>query len=442
MGRPSVGPRPSKAARLLRLVLLVNGVGLGVAVAIWVYGQEIALVNAVRLQLAARLPRAIVLPLLGMLGGGLAGLLVGVVEPGAKGSGIVQVMQWLRGLPVAMGWRVALVKLLASGITIGAGIPVGPEGPSIQIGASLAKESADALGSPGGERRLAVAVGAGAGLAAVFHAPLGGMAYTLEELLRRADVRLNAIACAATFATTAWTRLLLAPPGGGPAWWRNLVPIVPYPSHLSDFRLVDMPLLLVLGVLAALLAVPYQRAILALRRRFGGWRWPAWQLLPLVGLTVGLAMALLPPSFDDPERLDFAALMGLTTPPMALLALVVQAAGTALAVAAEAPGGFLAPALVVGASLGTLLQQLWLLLFHHAPATLLFAGGGAFLGALTRTPLTAILLTFELSKDVALLLPIGFAVLAAIAVADLLERDTIFEVIRRESAAPPPPPSR
>jgi CIC family chloride channel protein len=111
----------------------------------------------------------------------------------------------------------------------------------------------------------------------------------------------------------------------------------------------------------------------------------------------------------------------------ALLVLVVQAIGTAIAVAADAPGGFLAPALVVGASLGSLLQQLSIELFHYAPTSLLFAGGAAFLGALTRTPLTAILLSFELSKNYTLLLPIGFCVLTAIAVADLLQRHTLFD---------------
>lgn len=122
-----------------------------------------------------------------------------------------------------------------------------------------------------------------------------------------------------------------------------------------------------------------------------------------------------------------------STRPPALLALAVQAAATAVAVAAEAPGGFLAPALVVGASLGTLLQQVSLALVHDAPASLLFAGAAAFLGALTRTPLTAILLTFELSKNYALLLPIGFCALTAIAVADLFERETIFELLREEA---------
>jgi CIC family chloride channel protein len=73
----------------------------------------------------------------------------------------------------SMGWRVAWVKLLASGLAIGSGLPVGPEGPAIQIGASVARETADAFG--GGDRRVAVAIGSGAGLAAVFHAPLGGL---------------------------------------------------------------------------------------------------------------------------------------------------------------------------------------------------------------------------------------------------------------------------
>lgn len=88
---------------------------------------------------------------------------------------------------------------------------------------------------------------------------------------------------------------------------------------------------------------------------------------------------------------------------------------------------------MVGASLGTLLREFSLVVVHYAPASLLFAGGAAFLGALTRTPLTAILLSFELSKDYALLLPIGFAVLTAIAVADLFERDTLFDLMREEA---------
>jgi CIC family chloride channel protein len=414
------------------LFLLVNTIGIGVAVAIWVYGLEIQAVNALRLQLASHLPRWFVLPLMGVLGGSIAGALISGVEPGAKGSGIVQVMLWLQGVPVPMGWRVAAVKLLASGVAIGGGIPVGPEGPSIQIGASLARESADRLSANDRQQRVAVAIGSGAGLAAVFHSPLGGVMYTIEELLKRSDVRTNAIAAFASFATIAWTRLLSAAPVG-PAWLRELLPIIPYPSQLEDFRLVDVPILLVLGVLAGGLAVIYQRGILRMRLALRTLKLEAWQLLPLVGLVIGLSWSLLPGSFDNPDRLDFDALLGLSTPSTALLALGVQGIGTAVAVAAEAPGGFLAPALVVGASLGTLVQQLFLLLFSYAPATLLFAGGGAFLGALTRTPLTAILLTFELSKNYALLLPIGFAVLSAIAVADQLERLTLFDVMLEEA---------
>jgi len=424
--------RQRKLRRLLGLFLLVNAIGLGVAAGIWLYAREIQAVNGLRLQLATHLPRPLVLPLMGMLGGGIAGGLIAFLEPAAKGSGIVQVMLWLRGVPIPMGWKVAAVKLLASGIAIGSGIPVGPEGPSIQIGASLARESADALQAGGGDRRLAVAIGSGAGLAAIFHSPLGGLAYSLEELLKRADIRTNAIAAFATFATVAWTRLL-AGQGGGPAWLKQLAPIISFPSQLSEFRLVDVPVLLLLGALAGLLAMHYQRWIVRMRQGFFRLRLPVWQLLPLVGLAIGLGWSLLPPSFDNPDSLGFDALLGLNTPLKALAALVVQAAGTAVSVAAEAPGGFLAPALVVGACLGTLLQQLCLLLFHTAPATLLFAGGGAFLGALTRTPLTAILLTFELSKDYALLLPIGFATLTAIAVADLFERETIFDLLRQEA---------
>lgn len=436
-----------RLGRLLRLVLLVNLIGIGVALAIWLYGQEIAAVNGVRLRLAALMPRALVLPVLGLLGGAVAGALITWWEPAAKGSGIVQVMLFMRGWPIPMGWRVAIVKLLASGIAIGSGIPVGPEGPSIQIGASIALETARGTakgtawaGDPGKHQhqhqhqhqRLAVAIGSGAGLGAVFHAPLGGLAYILEELLKRADGRSNALAVAASFAAVAWTRLLAQLPLVQPLLV-NLAPISQYPSGVNEFRLIDGPQLCLLGALAGLAAVLYQRGILALRRRFCRWRLASWQLLPLVGLAVGAGWSLLPQAFDNPDGLCLDALLGLDDAPRALLVLAVQAAATAVAVAAEAPGGFLAPALVVGASLGTLMQQLLVSLFDYAPASLLFAGAAAFLGALTRTPLTAILLSFELSKNYALLLPIGLCTLAAIAVADLFERQSLFDLLREEA---------
>ena len=436
-----------RLGRLLRLVLLVNLIGIGVALAIWLYGQEIAAVNGVRLRLAALMPRALVLPVLGLLGGAVAGGLITCWEPAAKGSGIVQVMLFMRGWPIPMGWRVAIVKLLASGIAIGSGIPVGPEGPSIQIGASIARETARGTARETARasdpdkhqhqhqhqhQRLAVAIGSGAGLGAVFHAPLGGLAYTLEELLKRADGRSNALAVAASFAAVAWTRLLAHLPLAQPLLV-NLAPISQYPSGVNEFRLIDGPQLCLLGALAGLAAVLYQRGILALRRRFCRWRLASWQLLPLVGLAVGAGWSLLPQAFDNPDGLCFDALLGLDDAPRALLVLAVQAAATAVAVAAEAPGGFLAPALVVGASLGTLMQQLLVSLFDYAPASLLFAGAAAFLGALTRTPLTAILLSFELSKNYALLLPIGFCTLAAIAVADLFERQSLFDLLREEA---------
>ncbi len=92
---------------------------------------------------------------------------------------------------------------------------------------------------------------------------------------------------------------------------------------------------------------------------------------------------------------------------------------------------------MVGACLGALLHQISQLLFDYAPSTLLFAGAGAFLGGLCRTPLTAILLTFELSKHYAMLLPIGFCVLTAIAVADLFEPQNLNDVLLKEAQNDP-----
>ncbi len=160
--------------------------GLGASITSISFKTGIAFINNWRLDLLESYPAYLVLPIFGLIGGALSGLLIKNLAPAAKGSGVSQIMGFLRHKRVPMNLRVGLVKLISGIIAIGSGFPLGPEGPAVQMGGSVAWQMAKWLKAPIAFRRVIVAAGGGAGIAAVFSAPLGGFIYAIEELLNSA----------------------------------------------------------------------------------------------------------------------------------------------------------------------------------------------------------------------------------------------------------------
>ena len=168
------------------VVLSLVLTGLGASVTSISFKTGIYFINNYRLELLDKLPSFLVLPLFGMIGGALSGLLIKKFAPAAKGSGVSQIMGFLKHKKVPINLKVGLVKLISGIIAIGSGFPLGPEGPSVQMGGSVAWQMAKWLRAPVAFRRVIVAAGGGAGIAAVFSAPLGGFIYAIEELLNSA----------------------------------------------------------------------------------------------------------------------------------------------------------------------------------------------------------------------------------------------------------------
>jgi CIC family chloride channel protein len=154
--------------RWFPLVLGLVITGLGAASAALLLKGGLDLVGRARLRIVGLGPDLLLLPLICGAGGLMAGQLVQRLAPAACGSGIPQVMRFLRNRPVAMGFQVAVVKLVAGVVAIGSGFPLGPSGPSIQMGSSVGWEMARLLRAPPAFRRMIVAAGGGAGIAAVF----------------------------------------------------------------------------------------------------------------------------------------------------------------------------------------------------------------------------------------------------------------------------------
>ena len=207
----------------------------------------------------------------------VAAWLVRRYSPHASGSGIPHVEAILRGELRQVPYRLIWVKFFGGLLAIGSGLALGREGPSVQMGASLANLLGETFRRNGDDCKALLAAGAGAGLATAFNAPIGGAVFVLEELTRRFDTRITIATLGASAGAIAVARVLL---GDRPDFH---VEPMPYPSFGT------LPIYLALGIIAGCLGVAYNRAILgtlAVAERLRGW--PVEARAALVGVVVGL----------------------------------------------------------------------------------------------------------------------------------------------------------
>jgi CIC family chloride channel protein len=207
----------------------------------------------------------------------VAAWLVRRYSPHASGSGIPHVELVLNGELPQAPYRLIPVKFFGGLLAIGSGLALGREGPSVQMGASLANLLAKLFRRNEEDCKAFLAAGAGAGLATAFNAPIAGAVFVLEELVRRFDTRIAIATFGASAGAIAVARLFL---GDTPDFH---VEALPYPSFGT------MPVHLVFGVLAGLLGIAYNRALLstlAVTEKLR--RWPVELRAALVGAGVGI----------------------------------------------------------------------------------------------------------------------------------------------------------
>jgi len=424
--------------RWLAVGLALALTGLAAATTVLVFQLGISSLGSWRIRLLADGPAWLVLSGFGAIGGLLAGLLIQTLAPEASGSGITQVMLFLRRRAVPIGLRIALVKLAAGILAIGSGLPLGPSGPSIQMGSSVAWSLARLLKAPQAFKRVIVAAGGGAGITAVFNAPIGGFFYAIEALLRGARPVVMLIVIGVTFWADIGADLL------GLAGLGLDSSSVVSSGELSLKRAIyvyvqvlpiDLVLLFGLGGLVAVVAELYCRFLLWLQALCLRWRQSLALKLGLAGGLLGLLDSLLPDAFVNEAGVRLSVAMGDIDVAMAVAVALVLFFTTALAAAVGAPGGLFAPMLTLGGALGMVAVELVELTGIDPPNTAVFAGMGAFLSATARTPITALFLVFALSKQWLLLKPVLSACLGGVLVARLLARDSLFERMIRQ--APP-----
>ena len=205
------------------VVLALSLTGLGATITGLLFQSGIHLLSDWRRDLLHDVPAWIVLPFLGAFGGLVSGWLISNLAPAAGGAGVTHIMGFLHHKSVPMGLRVGLVKLVAGIIAIGCGFPLGPEGPAVQMGGSVAWQMSRWLKAPIAFRRVIVAAGGGAGIAAVFSAPLGGFIYAIEELLHSARPVVLLLVLITTFSADTWADVLgvFGLGSGAPGFYRR-----------------------------------------------------------------------------------------------------------------------------------------------------------------------------------------------------------------------------
>jgi CIC family chloride channel protein len=355
----------------------------------------------------------------------LAAWLVRRFSPHASGSGIPHVEAVLHGELPQAPYRLIPVKFVGGLLAIGSGLALGREGPSVQMGASLAHLFARVFRCPPSDCLVLLAGGAAAGLATAFNAPIAGAVFALEELVRRFDTRTTVATFGASAGAIAVSRLFL---GDLPDFQ---VASLPYPG------LATVPLHMLLGALAGLLGIAYNRAILGALAATGRLsRWPVELRAAVIGASVGLFAWFAPGLVGGGDPLTQAALSGHETVSWLAVAFLFRFALGPLCYAARTPGGLFAPMLVLGAQGGLLYGSLCsygAVDIAPDPKALAVVGMAAFFTAVVRSPLTGIVLAIELTGCFTLLLPMLSACFAAMLLPTLLHEPPIYDSLREST---------
>jgi CIC family chloride channel protein len=315
------------------------------------------------------------------------------------------------------------VKFLGGTLAIGSGLALGREGPTVQMGASIAYQVATLFRQSWAICRALLAAGAGAGFAVAFNAPIAGAVFVFEGLLKRYEAR-TAIATLAACAAGTWVGRAIS--GDAPEF---------SVGSLTNPGLLKVPFFILLGIAAGLAGMLYNRTLLAALRitdRLPGL--PVEVRAGIAGAVVGTIAWFAPSLVGGGDGLAQQALSGEGTLVVLPVLFLLRLGLIALSVAAGAPGGLLVPFLALGAELG-----LWFgLLFALAlpgmalePEGFALVGMAALFTAIVRAPLTAIVLVTEMTANLTMMLPMIVACFAAMLVPIFFGEASILDALRK-----------
>ncbi len=359
----------------------------------------------------------------------LAGLVVAVLVlhmfPGIRGSGVNQTKSALYIFNGYIPFRTAVGKFICSSLAIGSGQSLGPEDPSLQIGASIASALGRQLDISREKLRLMAPVGAAAGLAAAFNAPISAVLFVIEEVIGRWSAGILGSVVLSAVSSVVIVRSFL----GSEPLFRIPVTTFKRPSELLAYA--------VLGIVGGLASVAFAKSIGYLRPRLKGLpRWTQYFQPAIAGLIVGFIAFLGYPqvmgagydSMDQAMHGQFAWKM------LALLA-VLKIIATIFSFVSGTPGGMFAPTLFIGAMLGGAVGDIERFYFPHlsgSTGTYVLVGMGVLFAGFLRVPMTSVFMVLEVSGNYEIIVPVIVANAFSYLISRGLQSIPIFDLLTRQ----------
>lgn len=365
--------------------------------------------------------RRVFVPVAGAL---VSGLLLFRYFPDARGSGIPQTKFAIFIYNGYISLKTVLGKFLCCSISLASGIALGREGPSVQIGGGIASVLGRRFGLSNASVKALVPMGCSAALAAAFNTPIAAVLFSLEEVL--GDLHAPVLGSVVVSSATSWIVLHLIL-GDEPLF------------HVPAYRLVhplEFGIYAALGVVGGLGSVAFVKLLLGLRLWFRSWpKWTYWFMPAIGGLAVGLLGLAMPEvlgvGYDYVERVLGGDLALKTVVLLAILKIVA----TATCYSSGNAGGIFGPSLFIGATLGGAVGSIAHTLLPAqtaGPGAYALVGMGAAFAGIVRTPLTSVIMIFEMTRDYSIIVPLMIANLISFLVSYKLQHEPIYEALARQ----------
>src|ERR1035437_5370891 len=362
--------------------------------------------------------RRLLLPVGGSLG---IGYLLYRYFPDARGSGVPQTKAALYAREGRITLRTVLGKFFCTSATLASGIPLGREGPSVQVGAGIASVLGRILGLRSEQVKKLIPVGAAAAIAAAFNTPLAAVLFSLEEIV--GDLNAPVMGAVVLASATAWMvlRMLL---GNHPLFKVPQYQLV----HPAEFAVYA-----VLGVAGGAVSAAFTKLLLGMRARFLQFPLKTVWFQPVAGgLLVGLTGWFVPQVLGVGYGFVGEALNGRMTVQLMALLVVLKLITVTTSYASGNAGGIFGPALFIGAMLGGTVGTV----AHHlfpaytaTPGAYALVGMGAAFAGIVRAPMTSVLMIFEMTQDYAVIVPLMIANLVSLFIASRLQHEPIYEAL-------------
>ncbi len=373
--------------------------------------------------------RRLLFPVVGSLG---IGYLLYRYFPNARGSGVPQTKAALFARGGRITLRTVLGKFFCTSATLASGIPLGREGPSVQVGAGIGSVLGRLLGLRTEQVQKLIPVGAAAAIAAAFNTPLAAVLFSLEEIT--GDLYAPVMGAVVLASATAWMvlRVFL---GDHPLFKVPQYQLI----HPAEFAVYA-----VLGIAGGVVSAIFTKLLLGIRARF--LRFPqktVWFQPVAGGLLVGVMGWFVPQVLGVGYGFVGDALNGRMAFQLMLLLVILKLVAVTTSYATGNAGGIFGPSLFIGAMLGGVVGTVahhWFPAYTATAGAYALVGMGAVFAGVVRTPMTSVLMIFEMTQDYSVIVPLMIANLVSLFVASRLQHEPIYEGLAMQDGVHLPSP--